>query len=57
MKLFFQLFCMIFLLELREDLKVEIPNDIILRLMKISEKEIIKAKREGRLVKERRFEK
>ncbi|MEK6861066.1 MAG: hypothetical protein AABY07_03780 [Nanoarchaeota archaeon] len=40
-----------FLNELKVDLKADISEEVILRIMKIAEKEIIKARKEGRLFK------
>ncbi len=51
----FPAFLFDFLSELKEDLKADIPGDVILKIMKIAEKEIIKAKKEGRLFKVERF--
>ncbi len=44
-----------FLLELKEDLKVDIPQDVILKIMKIAEKEIIRASKEGKLITEKKY--
>ncbi|MFH1592851.1 MAG: nucleotidyltransferase [Candidatus Woesearchaeota archaeon] len=42
----FPVFLYDFLVELKEDLKVDIPKDVILKIMKIAEEEIIKAKKQ-----------
>ncbi len=42
----FSVFLYDFLVELKEDLKVNIPEDVILKIMKIAEKGIIDAKKE-----------
>ena len=51
----FPVFLYDFLLELKEDLKVDIPKDVILKIMKIAENEIIRASKEGKLIKEEKY--
>ncbi|MBI2499485.1 nucleotidyltransferase [Candidatus Woesearchaeota archaeon] len=51
----FPVFLYDFLVELKEDLKVDIPKEVILKIMKIAEKEMIKAKKKGKLIKEEKY--
>ncbi|MFH1839982.1 MAG: nucleotidyltransferase [Nanoarchaeota archaeon] len=49
----FSVFLYDFLMELKEDFKVEIPKQVLKNLMEISEKAILKARKEGTLVREK----
>lgn len=51
----FPVFLYDFLVELKEELKVDIPKEVILKIMKIAEKEMIKAKKKGKLIKEEKY--
>lgn len=57
----FPVFLYDFLVELKEDLKVDIPKEVILKIMKIAEKISIaslstcKAKKKGKLIKEEKY--
>ena len=53
----FSIFLYDFLIDLKEDFKVEIPKDVLKKLMDIGEDSIINAMKDGTLVREKRFTK
>ena len=53
----FSIFLYDFLIDLKEDFKISIPKDVLKKLMDIGEESIIKAMKDGTLVREERFTK